>query len=285
MCPTNVRPQPPSAEQIQADVTRALEEDLGTGDVTAELVPRNGWAQGQVICREAAVLCGHPWFDEVFRQLDDRVEVHWSVREGQRITTDQPVCTLAGPARALLSGERTALNFLQTLSGTATSARHFVDIVAGTHARILDTRKTLPGLRAAQKYATRCGGASNHRQGLYDAILIKENHILACGSIDAAVAAARERAPELPVEVEVENLEELDQAIAAGADTIMLDNFSLAQVERAVTLTARRARLEVSGNLGEQGLRELAATGIDFISIGAITKHVRAVDYSMRLSL
>ncbi|ABI57439.1 carboxylating nicotinate-nucleotide diphosphorylase [Alkalilimnicola ehrlichii MLHE-1] len=285
MCPTNVRPQPPAAEQIQADVTRALEEDLGTGDVTAELVPRNAWAQGQVICREQAVLCGHHWFDEVFRQLDDRVEIHWAAGEGQRLTPDQPVCTFAGPARALLSGERTALNFLQTLSATATQARHFVDLVAGTHARILDTRKTLPGLRAAQKYATRCGGALNHRQGLYDAILIKENHILACGSIAAAVAAARERAPELPVEVEVETLQELEQALAAEADTIMLDNFSLADVERAVALTARRSKLEASGNLGEQGLRELAGTGVDYISIGAITKHVRAVDYSLRLRL
>jgi len=285
MCPTNVRPQPPAPELIQADVTRALEEDLGTGDVTAELIPRTAWAEGRVICREDAVVCGQHWFDEVFRQLDDRVEVHWQSREGQRTGPDEVVCTLSGPARALLSGERTALNFLQALSGTATSACHFVDLVAGTHARILDTRKTLPGLRAAQKYAVRCGGGTNHRYGLYDAILIKENHILACGSIADAVASARDRAPDLSVEVEVEDLTELEQALAAGADIIMLDNFSLPEVERAVTITARRARLEVSGNLGEQGLRELAETGIDFISIGAITKHIRAVDYSMRLSL
>ena len=285
MCPTNVRPQPPAAEQIQADVTHALEEDLGTGDVTAELVPRTAWAEGRVICREDAVVCGRHWFNEVFRQLDDRVDIHWRAREGQRTGPDEAICTLAGPARALLSGERTALNFLQTLSGTATSARHFADIIAGTHARILDTRKTLPGLRAAQKYAVRCGGGTNHRQGLYDAILIKENHIVACGSIADAVAAARARAPELSVEVEVESLPELEQALSAGADIIMLDNFSLTDVERAVAITARRARLEVSGNLGEQGLRELAETGIDYISIGAITKHVRAVDYSMRLSL
>ncbi len=265
-------------------MSRALREDIGSGDVTAALVPDSQLATGVVIARESAILCGAPWASEVFRALDPRVVLSWAAKDGDPLHVDRPFLELRGPARAILSGERTALNFLQTLSATATTARRFVDAIAGTGCQILDTRKTLPGLRTAQKYATRCGGARNHRMGLYDMVLIKENHIVAAGSIAAAVAAARRVQPEVRVEVEVESLEELDQALAAGADIAMLDDMSLQQIRAAVMRAAgSRTKLEASGSIVLENVRQIAETGVDFISIGAITKHVRAVDLSLRL--
>ncbi len=268
---------------IQSVVRHALAEDIGSGDITAALIPVDASAQAQVIVRETAILCGTAWFDEVFRQLDRRVQVVWQARDGERLRPDQVLCQLRGPARSLLSGERAALNFLQTLSATATQTRAHVDAIAGTGARLLDTRKTLPGLRTAQKYATACGGAKNHRIGLFDAFLIKENHILAAGGIAQAVKRARDIAPGKPVEVEVENLDELQQALTAAADIVMLDNMDLATMREAVAITAGRAALEASGNVGLGSIRHIAETGVDYISVGAITKHVRAVDLSMRL--
>ncbi|OGI48603.1 MAG: nicotinate-nucleotide diphosphorylase (carboxylating) [Candidatus Muproteobacteria bacterium RBG_16_65_34] len=270
-------------DDIAETVRRALAEDVGAGDLTADLIPANIRAQAQVITREEAVLCGQAWFEEVFRSLDKRVRVEWLARDGERVRANQILCTLEGPARALLTGERTALNFLQTLSGTATVTRRYVDAVQGTRAQILDTRKTLPGLRGAQKYAVRCGGGQNHRMGLYDAILIKENHIAAAGSVSAAVRAARAAAPGgTTVEVEVENLEQLKEALAAGTDRLLLDNFSLKRLREAVHETAGRAKLEASGGITFENLRAIAETGVDYISIGALTKHVRAVDLSLR---
>lgn len=271
--------------EIRANVRRALAEDIGTGDITAQLIPAERQAQARVITREAGIVCGVAWVDEVFRQLDPAVEVQWLVADGEAISADQTLFRLAGPARALLSGERSALNFLQTLSGVATRAHQLASLVEGTSVRLLDTRKTLPGLRLAQKYAVTCGGCHNHRIGLYDAFLIKENHIAACGGIQATVEAARRIAPGKPVEVEVENLEELDQALAAGADIIMLDELSLDDMRTAVARSRGRAALEASGGVDEHSLRRIAETGVDFISIGALTKHVRALDLSMRLSL
>ena len=268
---------------IETVVRHALAEDIGSGDITAQLIPAEAEAHGRVIVREAAVLCGTAWFDEVFRQLDRRVQVIWQARDGERLRPNQALCQLRGPARSLLSGERTALNFLQTLSATATHTRRYVDAIEGTGARLLDTRKTLPGLRTAQKYATACGGAQNHRMGLFDAFLIKENHILAAGGIAQAVAQARNIAPGKPVEVEVENLAELKQALAARADTVMLDNMDLASLREAVSITAGRCQLEASGNVGLDRIRAIAETGVDTISVGAITKDIRAVDLSMRL--
>ncbi|MCF6209099.1 MAG: carboxylating nicotinate-nucleotide diphosphorylase [Gammaproteobacteria bacterium] len=268
---------------IDAVVRHALTEDIGGGDITACLIPADAEAHGRVIVREAAVLCGTAWFDAVFRQLDRRVQVIWQARDGERLRPNQTLCQLRGPARSLLSGERAALNFLQTLSATATQTRRYVDAIVNTGARLLDTRKTLPGLRSAQKYATACGGARNHRMGLFDAFLIKENHILAAGGIAQAVSRAREIAPGKPVEVEVENLMELQQALDAGADTVMLDNMDLAMMREAVVLTAGRSRLEASGNVNLDTLRAIAGTGVDYISVGAITKDVQAVDLSLRL--
>ena len=274
---------PPLPADIDTTVRAALAEDIGPGDITAELIPANAEARARVMVREAAVLCGTAWFDAVFRQLDRRVQVIWQARDGERLRPGQTLCQLRGPARSLLTGERTALNFLQTLSATATATRQYVDAIAGTGARLLDTRKTLPGLRTAQKYATACGGALNHRMGLFDAFLIKENHILAAGGIAQAVARAREIAPGRPVEVEVETLDELRQALAAQADTVMLDNMDLATLREAVAITAGHARLEASGNVDLAGIRAIAETGVDTISVGAITKHVRAIDLSMSL--
>ncbi|VAX02267.1 Quinolinate phosphoribosyltransferase [decarboxylating] [hydrothermal vent metagenome] len=268
---------------IDAMVRHALAEDIGGGDITARLIPADAKAHGRVIVREAAVLCGTAWFDAVFRQLDRRVQVIWQARDGERLRPNQTLCQLRGPARSLLSGERAALNFLQTLSATATQTRRYVDAIVNTGTRLLDTRKTLPGLRSAQKYATACGGAQNHRMGLFDAFLIKENHILAAGGIAQAVSRAREIAPGKPVEVEVENLMELQQALDAGADTVMLDNMDLAMMREAVVLTAGRSRLEASGNVNLDTLRAIAGTGVDYISVGAITKDVQAVDLSLRL--
>nr|WP_272888458.1 carboxylating nicotinate-nucleotide diphosphorylase [Stutzerimonas stutzeri] len=261
-----------------------MAEDVGTGDITAQLIPAERLAQAKIITREAAVISGIAWVDAVFRQLDPRVAVHWRVVDGERVDADRVLFHLEGPARALLSGERAALNFLQTLSGVATRCRQYADLVEGTGVRLLDTRKTIPGLRMAQKYAVTCGGCHNHRVGLYDAFLIKENHIAACGGIAEAVAAAHRIAPGKPVEVEVESLDELEQALRAGADVVMLDELSLADMRTAVGITAGRAKLEASGGIDDGTLRAIAETGVDYISIGALTKHVRAIDLSMRLT-
>lgn len=272
-----------SAQDIATTVACALAEDVGSGDVTAALIPEQALARATVISREAAVLCGLPWFDAVFQQLDKRVQIVWQARDGDSILPQQTLCELNGPARALLSGERTALNFLQTLSGTATQTRAYVEAVRGTRATILDTRKTLPGLRAAQKYAVTCGGGGNHRMGLYDAVLIKENHIAAAGSVTAALAQTHSAVSAgIAVEIEVENLEQLRAALAAHARRILLDNFDLAGLRAAVHETAGRAQLEASGSVSLETVRAIAQTGVDFISIGSLTKHVRAIDLSMR---
>ena len=263
-------------------VALALAEDVGGGDLTAALIPEDAQAEAAVISREPAVLCGAAWFDAVFRQLDPRIHIEWRATDGDRVEPDQLLCTLHGPARALLTGERTALNFLQALSGAATLARRYADLVAGTGATILDTRKTLPGLRLAQKYAVRCGGCQNHRIGLFDAVLIKENHIMAAGSITNAIATARRLYPGVTVEVEVENLAELEEALAARPDIVMLDNFDLATMAEAVRITAKQVKLEASGNVNFDTVRAIAETGVDYISIGGLTKDVRAVDLSMR---
>ena len=271
--------------EIEANARRALSEDIGSGDITAQLIPAGRLAYARVITRDAAVICGSAWVDAVFRQLDPRVAVHWQVADGERVAPNQTLFNLEGPARALLSGERSALNFLQTLSAVATRCRHFADLVEDTGVKLLDTRKTLPGLRLAQKYAVTQGGCHNHRIGLYDAFLIKENHIAACGGIAQAISAAHGIAPGKPVEVEVESLEELQQALEAGADIVMLDELSLEDMRAAVGITAGRAKLEASGGINETTLRTIAETGVDYISIGSLTKDVKAVDLSMRLSL
>jgi len=277
---------PSTPPDLPEQVARALAEDVGTGDLTAALVPAGRGGRATVITREPAVICGQPWFDEVFRQLDPAVNVEWDVAEGSAVVPGQLLCRLEGPARSLLTGERAALNFLQTLSGTATVARRYADILAGLPCRVLDTRKTIPGLRQAQKYAVRCGGGSNHRMGLYDGILVKENHIMAAGSIAAAVAAARAQGTTVPVEVEVETLDELRQTLDAGADMALLDEFSLDDMRAAVVMNRAHARgpikLEASGSVTLETLRAIAETGVDFVSVGALTKHVRAVDLSMR---
>ncbi|WP_312905098.1 carboxylating nicotinate-nucleotide diphosphorylase [Stutzerimonas nitrititolerans] len=270
--------------EIESNVRRALAEDIGTGDITAQLIPVERLAHASVITRERAVISGSAWVDSVFRQLDPRVAVHWQVVDGEQVEAGRVLFQLEGPARALLSGERTALNFLQTLSGVATRCRHYADLVEGTGVRLLDTRKTLPGLRLAQKYAVTCGGCHNHRIGLYDAFLIKENHIAACGGIAEAIAAAHRIAPGKPVEVEVESLGELEQALAAGVDIVMLDELSLEDMRTAVAINAGRAKLEASGGISDETLRSIAETGVDYISIGALTKHVQAIDLSMRLA-
>ncbi|MCV4339810.1 carboxylating nicotinate-nucleotide diphosphorylase [Pseudomonas capsici] len=271
--------------EIEANVRRALLEDVGSGDITAQLIPQERLAKATIISRDTAVIAGTAWVDTVFRQLDPRVAVHWQVADGDRVSPNQALFHLEGPARSLLTGERSALNFLQLLSGVATRAQHYADMVSDTQVKLLDTRKTLPGLRLAQKYAVTCGGCHNHRIGLYDAFLIKENHIAACGGIAQAVTAAHKIAPGKPVEVEVESLSELKQALEAGADIIMLDELSLDDMREAVRLTAGRAKLEASGGINDDTLRVIAETGVDYISIGAMTKDVKAVDLSMRLSL
>ena len=270
---------------IGPSVSAALAEDVGSGDVTASLIPAGRRTRAELTSREDAVFCGQAWAEEVYRQLDSQVVLHWLCDEGARISGGSVVCRLEGPARAMLTGERCAMNFLQTLSGTATAASRFVEVVAGTRAAILDTRKTLPGLRRAQKYAARCGGALNHRAGLFDAILIKENHIVAAGSITAAVAAAQRLDAGVPLEVEVEDLAGAAEAFAAGARTLLLDNFTLEMLREAVELrdrTAPDARLEASGGVSLDTIRAIAETGVDFISVGAITKHLQAIDLSMR---
>ncbi len=276
----------PPSEVIASDVQRALAEDIGAGDVTAALVPATQRVSGTVVCREAAVLCGSAWFAQVFRELDASISVSWQFADGDAVLPGATLCSVAGPARAVLSGERSALNFLQTLSATATATRRFVDAVRGTGCQILDTRKTLPGLRRAQKYATRCGGARNHRMGLFDMVLIKENHIVAAGSIEAAVSAARRLSPGLQVEVEAESLDEFARALAAGADIIMLDELSLDDMRAAVAsnrAAARPCRIEASGSMTLERVRAVAETGVDYISVGGITKSIQAADLSMRL--
>ena len=274
--------QAPPAAQVQADVARALAEDLGSGDVTADLL-EDGPARGYVIAKEDAVLAGRPWFDACFLALDPAWQVQWQVAEGERIHAGQVACRFQGRARALVSAERCALNFLQTLSATATRTDEFVAAAAGTRTRILDTRKTLPGLRVAQKYAVRAGGGHNHRMGLYDTVMLKENHILAAGSIAAAAARARQLHPGVPLVIEVESLDELRQALDTGCERILVDDFSEADLRAAVALAAGRIPLEVSGGVGLERVAAIAATGVDCISVGALTKYVRAVDFSMRL--
>jgi nicotinate-nucleotide pyrophosphorylase (carboxylating) len=272
---------PPRA-LIEDDVRRALSEDIGSGDLTAQLVS-DAETHAKLLTREDMVLCGMAWCDEVFRQLDARVRMTWFKHDGERAMANTVLCQLDGPARALLSGERSALNFLQTLSGTATLAARYADAVRGTRAKILDTRKTLPGLRRAQKYAVACGGGHNHRLGLYDAILIKENHIAAAGSVTAALTRARAAVTaDILVEIEVENLTQLREALAAGATRILLDNFDLEQYTAAVRETAGRATLEASGGITLDNIRAIAETGVDFISVGGLTKHLRAIDLSLR---
>lgn len=270
-------------ERIDDDARRALEEDLGSGDISARLIEPERRGQATLITREAGRLCGTPWFDAVFRILDPEVRIDWLAADGDAVRPGEALCHLEGRVRSLLTGERTAMNFLQTLSGTASVVARCVAHLEGRRARLLDTRKTLPGLRHAQKYAVLCGGGSNHRIGLHDAFLIKENHISACGGIAAAVARAREIAPGQPVEVEVEDLEELSLALESGCERIMLDNFDLASLRAAVSLTAGRAELEASGNIDRDTLARVADTGVDLISSGALTKHVVALDLSMRL--
>jgi nicotinate-nucleotide pyrophosphorylase (carboxylating) len=277
----------PLAAEIERNVTAALAEDVGSGDLTAQLVAADASGRATIVSRENAVLCGTAWFDRCFTKLDPTITIRWQAADGDRVAPDQVLCTVEGPARALLSGERSALNFLQLLSGVATKARLYTDAVAGTRAQIIDTRKTLPGLRLAQKYAVKCGGGSNHRLGLYDAILIKENHILAAGSIAAALQAATRVAEATGgqctfIEIEVETAAELEQALAAGAQMILLDNMSLTQMREAVAITAGRAVLEASGNVTLETLHGIAETGVDRISVGALTKDVRALDLSMR---
>ena len=282
--PEALRAQLPPPDQLVAQVRAVLAEDVGAGDLTAALLPAQQQSRVELITREPAVLCGSAWFEAVFRQLDPGVRVQWEAQDGEPIVPGQRLCVLTGPTRALLTGERTALNYLQTLSGTATRARLYADAVAGLPVRVLDTRKTLPGLRIQQKYAVLCGGCYNHRIGLYDAILIKENHILAAGSIPAALAAAQASSPDVTIQIEVENLAELAEALAAGARLVLLDNFTLDELRQAVALNAGRAQLEASGNVNLGTVRAIAETGVDRISVGDLTKDVTAVDLSMRFA-
>ena len=273
-------------KDLDRQVTKALREDVGNGDVTAELVPITQKVRGRVITREDAVLCGRPWVEATFRQLDPGIRLTWHADDSDRVTANAVLFEIEGPARAVLTGERTALNFMQLLSGTATAARSYVDAVAGTGCVILDTRKTLPGLRTAQKYAVKCGGAQNHRMGLCDMVLIKENHIAAAGSLSGAIVTARRTSPGLPVEVEVESLAEFQEALAARPDIIMLDEFSQPDMIEAVAINraqGRPVKIEASGSVSLDTVRAIATTGVDYISVGSITKHVRAVDLSMRL--
>ena len=279
--------QLPSFDQaIRDNVRLALAEDIGNGDITAQLLDKGSLAEAQVITREDMVICGRPWIDEVFRQLSAEVTIHWLADEGAQVSAGSPLFTLNGPARVLLTGERTALNFLQLLSGTATQCKKYADIVKGTEVQLLDTRKTIPGLRIAQKYAVKTGQCHNHRMGLYDAFLIKENHIAACGGIGKAIAAARRVAPTKPVEIEVESLDELHIALNHQANIIMLDNFSLDDLYTSVAINndiGSHSKLEASGGITDQTLRPIAETGVDFISLGSLTKNCRAIDLSMRI--
>ena len=270
------------ANTIADNVTGALQEDIGAGDLTAQLIDETSIASASIISRQFAVICGCDWVTEVFRQLDSRVTLEWQISDGD--SADQRICVLSGPARALLSGERTALNFLQTLSATATRAYQYAEAVKGTHAVVLDTRKTIPGLRRAQKYAVRCGGCSNHRMGLYDGILIKENHIEAAGSLEQAISQVTRQSPQVLVEVEVETLQQIPRAIAAGAKRLLLDNMDIDQLQEAVRLAAGKASLEASGGVTLENIRHIAETGVDYISVGDITKDIDAIDLSMRFN-
>ncbi len=270
-------------KDLEITVSRALQEDIGSGDITAQLIPTGQQAKARVITREDATLCGQAWVNEVFRQLDPELKLNWKVSDGEKVYADKTLFEIEGSARSILTGERTALNFLQLLSGTASRCQHYANVVAGTAVRLLDTRKTIPGLRTAQKYAVTCGSCYNHRIGLYDAFLIKENHIAACGGIEQAISTARQQEPAKPVEVEVEDLAELEQAITAGADIVMLDNFALETMQRGVKMAAGKVKLEASGGITHDTLRPIAETGVDYISIGVLTKDCRAIDLSMRL--
>lgn len=283
------KPTPPT--DLSETVSRALAEDVGSGDLTSDLVPEARQVRAVVVAREAAVVCGRAWFDEVFRQLEPAIRINWYVEDGEMVRIEQEICELTGPARSILTGERTALNFLQMLSGIATQTRRLVERIKGTRAQVLDTRKTLPGLRSAQKYAVLCGGGSNHRFGLYDAMLIKENHIVAAGSITAAVKSAMDLHPKVPLVVEVESLQEVEEAFAAGAQRLLLDNFPTHTLARAVQIAQHRRRhnqgpslLEASGNVTLANIREIADSGVDFISIGSLTKNIVATDLSMRFA-
>jgi nicotinate-nucleotide pyrophosphorylase (carboxylating) len=269
--------------EIIANVKTALVEDVGSGDITAELIPAEATTSATLITREHSVLAGCAWFSEVFNQLDSDIKIEWRTKDGDVITPNQTLCEINGSARSILTGERTAINFLQTLSATATSVASFVGLIKDTESKILDTRKTIPGLRLAQKYAVTCGGGINHRIGLYDAILIKENHIIAAGGITQAITMAKQK--NVPVEIEVESLQELKEALEAKPDQILLDNFNIAELVKAVSITEGRTKLEASGNVDKQSIRTIAETGVDYISIGALTKHIQAIDFSMRINL
>lgn len=273
-------PLPPAF--IDSQVKLALLEDVGQQDLTANLIPANAEAEAQLITRQDAVLCGRDWFETVFNQLDDNIQIDWLATDGDALAADEVICRIKGPARAILTGERTAMNFLQTLSATSTLAKRYADAVAGLPVKVLDTRKTLPGWRVAQKYAVRCGGCFNHRFGLYDGILIKENHINAAGSIAAAVSQAQLLNAGVAIEVEVENLDELHQALQAGADIVLLDNFELETLKQAVVINEKKALLEASGGISLSNIRDIAETGVDRISVGALTKDIQAVDLSLR---
>jgi nicotinate-nucleotide pyrophosphorylase (carboxylating) len=274
------------ADTVVANVSNALREDIGSGDKTAELIPGSTKASAIITCREPVTLAGQPWVDEVYRQLDPEIEIEWLANDGDHLSPDSEICVLSGSARALLSGERTALNFLQTLSATATTTARYVNAVANSKAKILDTRKTIPGLRLAQKYAVRCGGGNNHRVGLFDAILIKENHITSAGGLEAAIRAAKEQHSNLPIEIEVESVTELQDALRAGADRLLLDNFDIEDLQRAVDVNHREgkppAELEASGGISLDEIDKVAETGVDYISVGALTKNIDAIDLSMR---
>lgn len=271
------------AHIIAQDVEKALAEDIGSGDITAQLVDPNARTLARAISRDHAIICGEPWVNQVFKQIDNKCEVHWSVSEGSSVHPDQTVFTVEGKARSILTAERCALNFLQFLSGIATRCRYFANMVSDTDVRLLDTRKTIPGMRSAQKYAVKQGGCYNHRAGLYDAFLIKENHIASHDSIKKVIASARTQAPGKLIEIEVESLEQLQQALDAKADVIMLDNFSHEEMQQAVAITDGKAKLEASGNINEETLKSVAQTGVDFISMGTLTKDIRAIDFSMRI--
>ena len=269
-------------QHIIRDIELALQEDIGGGDISAELIDKDKQLTTRLLVREDATLCGTAWFDEAFKQCDSRIQLEWQAQDGDRVSADSVLCQVSGPARAILTAERTALNFLQTLSGTATTTRYYADKIKQTKCRILDTRKTIPHLRLAQKYAVECGGGMNHRIGLFDAYLIKENHLAACGNIQQAVERGRALHPDRLLEVEVETIEQLQQAIAAKVDRALIDNFSIDEMKQAVEITANQIQLEASGNITDDTLINIANTGVDFISIGALTKHLRAVDFSLR---
>ncbi|MFV9988695.1 MAG: carboxylating nicotinate-nucleotide diphosphorylase [Coxiella endosymbiont of Dermacentor nuttalli] len=270
---------------IKKSVQASLEEDIRTGDITAQLISPHKFVRATIISREKAIFCGTPWFDMVYQQIDPEVRIHWNVNEGDFISGGHLLVELAGKARSIVTGERTALNWLQTLSGTATLTFYYVEKLKNTKIQLLDTRKTIPGLRYAQKYAVQCGGGKNHRMGLYDAYLIKENHIMSCGSITKAIQKARNHYPKKSVEVEIKNLKELREALEAKADIIMLDNFDSDDIKRAIIINNGKAKLEVSGNINLQNIHKIAEKGIDFISVGAITKHLCAIDLSMQIFL